>query len=323
MASVTAGNEPAIATNTTARSVTPNQITARGTQATNGVIWSATTSGRMLRRASSNADRTKPEAVPITSAAANENASRIRVFTVASTKTPSAKPSRNAVHTSAGPGIEAVSVAAATIAQTTTSTTTTEERRPQLARPSLHGAPSSSWPIRRSWISDTTRAIRTSSSFRGRWASIRNSSRSRAGCRRHHEHAVGEEHRLANVVGGEQERGAAGALDALALHDVLEPLAGERVERAERLVAQQDRRVARERACEGGALTHACRQLVWLPARGPSDADPGQPSRGPLVALLRWDVREPEREVHVPSHREPGEQRGLLEEHGAIGTRTR
>ena len=36
VASVTDGNDPTIATNTTARSVEPNQITASGTQATNG-----------------------------------------------------------------------------------------------------------------------------------------------------------------------------------------------------------------------------------------------------------------------------------------------
>jgi hypothetical protein len=35
---VTEGNEPTIATNTTARSLDPNQITASGTQATKGVI---------------------------------------------------------------------------------------------------------------------------------------------------------------------------------------------------------------------------------------------------------------------------------------------
>ena len=80
VASVTAGNDPAIATNTTARSVTPNQITASGTHATNGVICSATTSGRMLRRASSKAASTRPSAVPIRRAAAKENASRIRAL---------------------------------------------------------------------------------------------------------------------------------------------------------------------------------------------------------------------------------------------------
>ena len=101
----------------------------------------------------------------------------------------------------------------------------------------------------------------------------------RAGRRRHHEHAVGEEHRLADVVGGEQERRAAGALDALALDDVLEPLAGERVERAERFVAQQDRRVARQRAGEGRPLAHPGRQLVRLPIGRPVDLHPREPRR--------------------------------------------
>src|SRR5206468_11994415 len=103
-----AGNEPTIVTNTTARSDVPNQITARGTQATNGVIWSATTSGRIERRANSFNARTSPRLVPIATASANEKARRINVLTAASGSVPSRIPSRNADHTAAGEGIEVV-----------------------------------------------------------------------------------------------------------------------------------------------------------------------------------------------------------------------
>src|SRR5262245_15418894 len=103
-----AGNEPTIVTNTTARSVVPNQITARGTHATNGVIWSATTRGRTARRANSFSASASPSDVPITTATMKENANRIRVLAAASGSVPSRIPSRNAVHTVAGDGIEVV-----------------------------------------------------------------------------------------------------------------------------------------------------------------------------------------------------------------------
>ncbi len=47
VANVIEGNAPTTVTNTTARSVAPNQITAIGSHATNGVICSATTMGRI------------------------------------------------------------------------------------------------------------------------------------------------------------------------------------------------------------------------------------------------------------------------------------
>src|SRR5436190_19764522 len=99
-----AGNEPTIVTKTTARSVAPNQITASGTHATNGVICSATTSGRIDRRANSFSARMRPRAVPITTATTEENTSRISVLAAAAGSGPSRIPSRDADQTDAGGG---------------------------------------------------------------------------------------------------------------------------------------------------------------------------------------------------------------------------
>src|SRR5687767_839378 len=103
--SVIEGNEPTTVTKTTARSVGPNQITAIGTQATNGTICRATTSGRTERCANSLSANPTPSDAPITTASAKEKTSRIRVLTVASGKVPSLTPATNAFHESRGEGI--------------------------------------------------------------------------------------------------------------------------------------------------------------------------------------------------------------------------
>ncbi len=61
-----------------------------------------------------------------------------------------------------------------------------------------------------------------------------------------HRHAVGEPHGLVHVVRDEHHGGAELGLDAAELG--LQPAAADRVDRTERLVHQQDRRVRRERA---------------------------------------------------------------------------
>ena len=77
--------------------------------------------------------------------------------------------------------------------------------------------------------------------------------------RRHHRHAVGEIDRLLHVVGDEDHglRRALPDAQQLALHQP----AGLRVERAERLVHQQDLGIEGERARDRGALLHAAGKL--------------------------------------------------------------
>src|SRR5918992_4573001 len=80
-----------------------------------------------------------------------------------------------------------------------------------------------------------------------------------AGAARHHVHRVGEEYRLAQVVRDEQHRHLAGGLQVAQREPQL--LAREGVERAERLVEQQDLGLVDQRAADRGALLHAAREL--------------------------------------------------------------
>jgi hypothetical protein len=86
-----------------------------------------------------------------------------------------------------------------------------------------------------------------------------------ARARRHDDHAVAQEDRLVDVVRDEEDR----RLPVLAdqQHELLHLLAGLRVERAERLVHQQHRRLVGERAGDRHALLHAARQLARIRVR--------------------------------------------------------
>ena len=72
-------------------------------------------------------------------------------------------------------------------------------------------------------------------------------------------HPVAHLDRLVDVVGDEQDRLADLRLEAQEL--VLQALAVDRVDRAERLVHQHQRRIGRERARDADALALAARQL--------------------------------------------------------------
>ena len=74
--------------------------------------------------------------------------------------------------------------------------------------------------------------------------------------------AVAELHRFLDVVGDEHDGLLQLALEAPEL--VLEPGAGDRVDRTERLVHEQDRRIGRERAGDADALALPARELVGI-----------------------------------------------------------
>ena len=87
-----------------------------------------------------------------------------------------------------------------------------------------------------------------------------------AGARAHHRDAIAQQDRLVDRMGDEDHRLALVG----PLHEgkqfLLQDLARLRVERSERLVHQQDRRVHHERAHEADALLHAPGQLVRIMA---------------------------------------------------------
>ncbi len=97
--------------------------------------------------------------------------------------------------------------------------------------------------------------------------------------------------------------------------------AGQRVERAERLVHQQHARLDRQRAGDADALLHAAgdlaRQLV-LRRQQADKIERGAGALGQLGALFRRAENPLHRQVHVLEAGQPGQQRVVLEHHGAV-----
>ena len=86
-----------------------------------------------------------------------------------------------------------------------------------------------------------------------------------------------------------------------------------RIERAERLVEQQDLRLAHERARDRGALAHAARQLVRVGVGERGHADQLEQSARAVAALGTGDAGQLERKRDVVDGRAPRQQARLLE----------
>ena len=104
---------------------------------------------------------------------------------------------------------------------------------------------------------------------------------------------------------------------------VLELLAGERVERAERFVHQQDVGVVGEHARDGDALLHAAGKLARIARCGLLQADELQILRGGRLDLAARELALPRPERDVVAHVHPGKQRVILKHHAAIAARPR
>src|SRR5581483_11160424 len=101
----------------------------------------------------------------------------------------------------------------------------------------------------------------------------------------------------------------------LVLHD----LARLRVERAERLVEQQDRWIAGERARDGDALLHAAGELTRKAILEALEADQRNEPRDDGVALGASHGLLVKAVDDVAAHGEPGKQRIFLEHNAAFG----
>ncbi len=134
----------------------------------------------------------------------------------------------------------------------------------------------------------------------------------------HQQDAVGEQDGLVHVV-GDHEGGLAGLGDEAA-HLLLQRAAGERVERAERLVHQQQFRRDGEGAGDADALLHAARELRRLALGRLLEPDAAQRRHRRLAdaRLGPGGVPASQRELDVPARRHPGHQRVALEDHGAV-----
>ena len=137
---------------------------------------------------------------------------------------------------------------------------------------------------------------------------------------RHHRDALGEKDRLLHVM-GDEDHGLARALPD-AQQFVLHEAAGLRVERAERLVHQEDARVDREGAGDRGALLHAARELRGVAVLEPGQSDEVDEVAGAALPLVLWQAQFFGAVQHVLQHRLPGKQREMLKHDAAVGAGT-
>ncbi len=139
-----------------------------------------------------------------------------------------------------------------------------------------------------------------------------------AGPRRQHRHAVGHEDRLVDVVGHEQHRLAVGFPDPQ--QQLLHQRPGLVVERAERLVEQEDLGVVGQRAGQGRALLHAAGQrarIVMLEAARARRARCSWAATRACSPAAMPFSRNPKRMFSLDG--QPGEERVGLKDHAAVG----
>ena len=129
--------------------------------------------------------------------------------------------------------------------------------------------------------------------------------------RRHHHDAARQIDRLEHRMGDEHDRGAKRLPHLQEI--VVELEARDLVERGERLVHQQQRRLGDQRAGDGNAHAHAARQFARIGAAELLQPDPVERRDDPRPRLLDRDALELERQQHVVEHARPRHQRRLLE----------
>src|SRR3954452_6611290 len=132
----------------------------------------------------------------------------------------------------------------------------------------------------------------------------------------HDHHAVGEQHGLIEIVRHEQDRFLRALMDGGQL--ALQRLARLRVQRAERLIHQQNLRVDRQRPRNADALLHAAGELIGTAIARILQAHQIEIAsrrfaQHPAAHPLHF---QPER--HVLKRGEPRQQRRMLEHHAAV-----
>src|ERR1041384_5117146 len=140
-----------------------------------------------------------------------------------------------------------------------------------------------------------------------------------AGARLHDDHAVREIDRLVDTVRDKDNGVFRFGPDLQQL--LLELLARLRVNRAERLVHEQDVGLLRQRARDADALLHTAGDLVRIIFLEAVEADELEVLARDRLALLARDALDLEAEFDVGEHRAPGKEAELLENHAAVAPR--
>ena len=144
-----------------------------------------------------------------------------------------------------------------------------------------------------------------------------------AGMGRQHQHALAEIDRLHDAVRDEQDGGAGAPPDRQQL--VVQPVARDLVERAERLVHQQDAGLAQQRAGDRDALALAARQLVADSGRPARRGRPAPAASSAVVVAGRVTLAAPDlqRQLDILAHRAPRQQGRILEHEADLAARAR
>ena len=143
----------------------------------------------------------------------------------------------------------------------------------------------------------------------------------RAGPGGQHDDARAEEHGLGDAVGDEHDRLLRLLPDAQQLKVHL--LARQRIERAERLVHQDQLRIVDQRARDRGALLHAAGELVRVFVLRALQPDQREQVARTLAALRQRQAEDLGRQQHVVDHAAPFQQQRLLEHHADVARRDR
>ena len=147
--------------------------------------------------------------------------------------------------------------------------------------------------------------------------SISKSERILAGLRPRHDDAVGQEHRLLDVVGDDE--------DALGGHLLAHPefeklgtkvFGGQDIERREGLVHEEHFGLDDESAGEAHALLHAAGEFLGVSGLKAIETDGVDHAEGALVAFDGTGAAGDEGSFHVFQHGEPGKQSETLEDDG-------
>src|SRR6266536_2837724 len=137
-----------------------------------------------------------------------------------------------------------------------------------------------------------------------------------AGTGAHHQHPVREEHRLGDRVRDEQHASVGLHPDALQFH--VHPVAGDLVQRPERLVHQQQRGVERQRPGDRDPLLHAAGELPHRVLLEPLQADQLQHLPHAPPALGGIEAHHLQGELDVAGDRPPLVQHRGLEDHAEV-----
>ena len=100
----------------------------------------------------------------------------------------------------------------------------------------------------------------------------------------------------------------------------VQPLARQRIERAERLIHQQYLGIARQRPADARALLHAAGQFVWIFVAKILKAGDGEQAVDAIVGR-RMDAADAQRQADVLAHVHPGQQIGRLKDHADLARR--